>query len=203
MKIASTYSHLNGLEWLQARRRRLLAEVRSVISSVDAESCRTYASKARKTQGLLLYSPVALNEVMKQAFRAAGWVSQTTAYYLSSDVETLRRVVNLSADEQRVRLLEVGSPAYRSRNQTDFVKDAVAVEVQFGHYASIAYDLFVKHMGFFVAGAIEVGVEIVPTKEMLASMSSGPGSFEFAVHCIVRQGRSIPGVPVVLFGVEP
>ena len=32
-----------------------------------------------------------------------------------------------------------------SYNQTDFVKDRVAVEVQFGKYAFVAHDLFVKH----------------------------------------------------------
>jgi hypothetical protein len=36
-------------------------------------------------------------------------------------------------------------PIY-SYNQTDFVKNRVAVEVQMGKYSFIAYDLFVKHL---------------------------------------------------------
>ena len=39
-------------------------------------------------------------------------------------------------------------PIY-SYNQTDFVKERVAVEVQFGKYAFVAHDLFVKHMAFW------------------------------------------------------
>ena len=35
-----------------------------------------------------------------------------------------------------------------SYNQTDFVKERVAVEVQFGKYAFVAHDLFVKHLSF-------------------------------------------------------
>ena len=33
----------------------------------------------------------------------------------------------------------------------------VAVEIQFGKYSFIAYDLFVKHMAFYVGDAIDVG----------------------------------------------
>ena len=44
-----------------------------------------------------------------------------------------------------------------SYNQTDFVKDRVAVEVQFGKYAFVAHDLFVKHLCF-----------MYPTSSMLA-----------------------------------
>ena len=36
-------------------------------------------------------------------------------------------------------------PIY-SYNQTDFVKEKIAVEVQFGKYAFVAYDMFVKHI---------------------------------------------------------
>lgn len=203
MKVADTYSHLNGLEWMEARRPALLDEILSVIGTVDAETCRIHESKAKKTFGAMHFSPAALNEALKSAFRAAKWESQVTTYFLSRDVEQLRKGVNLPAAEQK-QLLELGeSPVYRSSNQTDFVKDKVAVEVQFGHYTSISHDLFVKHMAFFVAGEIEVGVEIVATKAMLADMSSGPGYYEFAIHSIVRQGRSIPGVPLVILGIEP
>lgn len=40
-----------------------------------------------------------------------------------------------------------------SYNQTDFVKDRIAIEVQFGKYSFVAYDLFVKHMAFCVGAA--------------------------------------------------
>lgn len=43
-----------------------------------------------------------------------------------------------------------------SYNQTDFVKDRVAVEVQFGKYAFVAHDLFVKHLSFYASDVIDV-----------------------------------------------
>lgn len=50
-------------------------------------------------------------------------------------------------------------PIY-SYNQTDFVKDKIAVEVQFGKYSFVAYDLFVKHMLFYSGGVINLGIEV-------------------------------------------
>ena len=83
------------------------------------------------------------------------------------------------------------------------MKRRVAVEVQFGKYSFIAYDLFVKHLAFYVGNAIDVGVEILPMKAMQEHMSSGPGYYESALYDVARQGRGVPAVPLVLVGVEP
>jgi len=92
---------------------------------------------------------------------------------------------------------------YQVTNSTDFVKNRVAVEVQFGKYSFIAYDLFVKHLAFYVGDTIDVGIEILPMKTMQADMSSGPGYYEGALYDLARQGRGVPAVPLVLVGIEP
>jgi hypothetical protein len=91
----------------------------------------------------------------------------------------------------------------RSYNQTDFVKNRVAVEIQFGKYSFVAYDLFVKHLAFYVRDAIDLGVEILPMKSMQEEMSSGPGYYEGALYDVARQGRGVPAVPLILIGVMP
>ena len=82
-------------------------------------------------------------------------------------------------------------------------RPAVAVEVQFGKYAFVAFDLFVKHMAFFVGDVIDIGVEILPMKELQAKMSSGPGYYEGELYNLVRQGRGVPAVPLIIVGVAP
>ena len=79
----------------------------------------------------------------------------------------------------------------------------MAVEIQFGKYSFIAYDLFVRHMAFYVGDAIDVGVEILPMKSMQEQMSSGPGYYQGALYDVVRQGRGVPAVPLVLLGIAP
>jgi hypothetical protein len=120
---------------------------------------------------------------------------------VTDDVALIRRTVTLPAEAQKQEILAAGKRAILSYNQTDFVKDRIAVEVQFGKYAFVAYDLFVKHMAFYVADAIDVGVEILPMKEMQSHMSSGPGYYEGELYNVIRQGRGVPAVPLVLIGV--
>lgn len=88
-------------------------------------------------------------------------------------------------------------------NQTDFIKDRVAVEVQFGKYSFVAHDLFVKHMSFYINGNIDVGIEIVPMKSMERDMSSGVPYYERDLFNLMRQGRGIPAVPIILVGIAP
>lgn len=48
----------------------------------------------------------------------------------------------LPADEQKKEIVNSGNTSIFSYNQTDFVKERVAIEVQFGKYSFVAYDLF-------------------------------------------------------------
>ena len=78
--------------------------------------------------------------------------------------------MTMAADLQKVEIEKAGFKPIFSYNQTDFVKDRIAVEIQFGKYAFVVYDLFVKHMAFFVGDVIDVGVEILPMKELQQHM---------------------------------
>lgn len=121
----------------------------------------------------------------------------------------------LPPDEQKQLIEEAGETATRSFNQTDFVKDRVAVEVQFGKYFAVAYDMFVKHLAFYVGDLIDVGVEIVPVKALSESavdkdtgkrarqMSTGVPWYEKELYNLIREGRGVPAVPLILIGVAP
>jgi hypothetical protein len=58
-------------------------------------------------------------------------------------------------------------------------------------------------MAFFVGDIIDVGVEILPMKTLQARMSSGVGYYEGELYNVIRQGRGVPAVPLVLIGVIP
>lgn len=58
-------------------------------------------------------------------------------------------------------------------------------------------------MAFYVGNEIDVGVEILPMKSMTAEMSSGIGYYENELYNVIRQGRGVPAVPLVVFGIAP
>ena len=203
MRIVNHYSHLNGLEFLQVHKLRLWNQITAVIQELDAASCRTKVSKEIRTKDKVLYSPIAMNSALSAAFNAHGWGEQRTSYWVTSDSKLIRKTMHLPAPQQKAEIENAGLRPIFSYNQTDFVKDRVAVEVQFGKYSFVAYDLFVKHMAFFIGDVIDVGIEILPMKELQEEMSSGVGYYEGELYNLIREGRGVPAVPLVLVGIAP
>lgn len=197
------YSHLNGFEWIQYHQKKMWEEMEGIITAIDAELYRTKISKEKTMKGKKLFSPIDLNKKIKDDFEALDWYESRTSYWVTDDYKLIGRTMHLKPDQQKKLIEEEGKSAIYSYNQTDFVKNRVAVEVQFGKYSFIAYDLFVKHLAFYVGDTIDVGIEILPMKSMQAEMSSGPGYYEGALYDLARQGRGVPAVPLVLVGIEP
>lgn len=203
MKIAKKYSHLNGEEYLIVHHNNLYSEIKKIIKSINAESFKTKISKEKKMTGTKLYSPVDLNKKFDKEFQARGWSESRYSYYITLDRTLMEKSILLPPNEQKKFLLSKGekNPIF-SYNQTDFVKNKLAVEVQFGKYSFVAYDLFVKHMLFYSGGVINLGIEILPTKKMQSQMSSGVAYFEGEVYNVMRQGRNSPPVPLLILGIE-
>lgn len=203
MRIQTTYSHLNGLEWLLVHEPRVWKEIVAITRIVDATKHKTKISQEKGMRGKSLFAPIEINKRFAEEFQHRGWKESRTNYWVTDDYSLIRKTLHLPPDDQKQQIEAAGKRAIFSYNQTDFVKSRVAVEVQFGKYSFIAYDLFVKHLAFYVGDAIDVGIEILPMKTMQEEMSSGPGYYEGALYDLARQGRGVPAVPLVLVGIEP
>ena len=203
LRIVEHYSHLNGLEYLLVHKPGLWNEIREVVEGVDASVCRTKTSMETRSRGKLFYAPQDLNRAMRSGFALYEWGERRVRYWVTSDAKLIRKTLFMEPARQKQEIEAAGKSAYNSYNQTDFVKDRVAVEVQFGKYAFVAYDMFVKHLAFFVGDLIDVGVEILPMKELQQEMSSGVGYYEGELYNLIREGRGVPAVPLVLVGVAP
>jgi hypothetical protein len=142
-----------------------------------------------------------VRKAFKAQFEPLGWSDAAldrrfNRYADVSEGDDARELGTKGAERKRAG--QAPAPSY---NQTDFVKERVAVEVQFGKYAFVAYDLFVKHMAFFVGDKIDVGVEVLPMKSLQVEMSSGVPYYEGGLYDLIREGRGVPAVPLVLVGV--
>jgi len=204
MNIALKYSHLNGEEYLIVHHYKLYKEIKEIIKKIDAIQYKTKISEEKTKTGKKLYSPKALNKVFDFEFSKMKWKESRYNYYITLNRDLMEQSILMSAKDQKAFLIKHGEnePIF-SYNQTDFVKNKIAVEVQFGKYSFVAYDLFVKHMLFYSGGVINLGVEILPTKKMQSQMSSGIAYFEGEVYNIMRQGRNSPPVPLLVLGIEP
>ena len=173
MKKVYEYSHLGGSEILKVRFPELDREIDQVISDVKAK--RTKKSKEKTMKGKMLFSPKDMNSCFKEEFSKRGFSELKDKY-------------NITIPNNEIEI--VG--AYK---QIDFVKDKVLVEVQFGKYAFMFYDM-AKFQYFFNENKAEVGVEIVPCHHLHKEMSTGVSYGEQLVYDIERLKRHFPAVPV-------
>ena len=202
MKIVEIYSHLNGLEYLLVHKPELWEEIKTVIAEIDAEKCKTKISKEKTMKGKILYSPIEMNSEFKELLRFSNWKESRVGYWVTRNEKLIRKTLSMRPVEQKKEIIEGGETPIYSYNQTDFVKDRVAIEVQFGKYSFVAYDLFVKHLAFYIGDEIDVGIEILPMKSLQSQMSSGVAYYEGEFYNVVRQGRGVPAVPLVIVGIS-
>lgn len=184
--IAGMYSFNGGRETIDSHFSNELAEVVQVINQVDSESCKTKVSKEKTMRGNLLYSPPRLNKAFKSEFIKLGWNSHKiicdypTQYYVSGYTPS-------------------ATPKNAFR-EMDFVKNAVGIEVQFGKYAFMVYNVCSKMTIFHNQSIIEVGIEIVPIKDFANQMSTGVSYFEQFVWDLEHRGVSDIDIPVLILG---
>ena len=84
----------------------------------------------------------------------------------------------------------------------DFVKDRLGVEVQFGKYSFMVYNVCAKMTIFRNLGIIDCGIEIVPVKALALEMSSGVSYFEQFVWDLENRGEADIDVPVLIIGID-
>jgi len=204
MKITQKYSHLNGEEYLIVHHNKLYEEIIRLIESIDANEFLTKARKEKTMTGKMLFSPIELNKAFNQKFNSLEWNESRYSYYITTERELLPELLSLPYEKQKDFLISKGiNEPISSYKQTDFVKEQIAVEIQFGKYAFVAFDLFVKHLLFYSGGVINLGIEVLPTKKMQSQMSSGVAYYEGEVYNVLRHGRNNPPVPLLILGIEP
>jgi len=191
MRIAGIYSFNNGKEAITQQHRPELDEVLQIIEAVDAEQGRTKISQEKTMRDRVLYSPPALNKAFKEEFTGRGWMNHkviaeySQEYYVQGYTPKTRS----------------GRESYPFRDM-DFVKNKLGIEVQFGKYSFMVYNVCAKMTIFAKLGVIDCGIEIVPVKGLADEMSTGVSYFEQFVWDLEHRGVSDIDIPVLIIGID-
>lgn len=187
MIIAGVYSFNCGKDIIASEYPVELEEVKQVIAAVDSTQCKTKTSQEKTMPGRMLYSPRALNKAFTREFGLRGWEK----YKVQCDYSTEYYVPDFAPNGS-------SKGAFR---EMDFVKNRVGVEVQFGKYAFMVYNVCAKMTIFHKLGVIDVGIEIVPIKLFAEEMSTGVSYFEQFVWDLEHRGVADIDIPVLVLGV--
>ena len=187
MIIAAEYSFKDG-DFIKEKYSHLLQEIEDVLGAVDATLCKTKISEESKKEGELFYYPPALNKAIAQNFESKGWAK-------GEKVKCVYSTDYYRPGYPHPKL----NPASR---EIDFLKERLGIEVQFGKYAFMVYNVCAKMTIFHNFGLIDAGIEIVPVKSMVAEMSSGVSYFEQFVWDLENRGVSDIDIPVLIYGID-
>lgn len=189
MIIGGIYSFNQGQKVIEANYSNELSEVIKVIESVDSIPHKTKISAEKTMPGKLLFKPSSLNTSFTKEFVSRGWD------------EKIRVQCNYPTDFYTPEY----SPPTKTQNayrEMDFVKNRLGVEVQFGKYAFMVYNVCAKMTIFHNEGFIDTGIEIVPLKELALNMSTGVSYFEQFVWDLEHRGVSNIDISVMIIGIS-
>lgn len=187
MKVAGIYSFNDGERVVRENYEQELAQVCQIISDVDAHKHRNKKSKEIKFPGKMLYSPRGLNNAFKRGFKELAW----EPYRVQCEYPTEFYVPGYDPPH-------LNHGAFR---EMDFVKNRVGIEIQFGKYAFMVYNVAAKMTIFHNLDVIDVGIEIVPMKDLQVNMSSGVSYFEQFVWDLEHRGPADIDIPVLILGI--
>lgn len=194
MQVIKTHSHKQAEPLLNKHDPTIIPEIYQAIENISALDClakiSTEKSKINRWGGLV-FSPVALNHYFRKILLEPNdwliWNKNRNQYQ--------EPIIKFS-DDSTVR----GADRFRSM---DGLKNKVGLEVQFGKYAFIGYDIFSKMIIFNKLGLIDFGIEIVPVQEMIYCMSTGVSAFEHIMIDFRYRGEADIDIPVLVLGIGP
>lgn len=182
MKIINTYSFKGGEKFLKSKHPKELAEIFEGINNLDATTCLTKESAEKTMKGALLFSPRDMNHHLKTALHKKNWT--------------------VIAKDKKKEYAEPRHAFGKGRfREMDGIKNKVGLEIQFGKYAFMGYDIFSKMIIFKNLGYIECGIEIVPAAELVKQMSTGVSSFDQLLVDFNHRGESNIDIPVFVIGI--
>lgn len=182
MEIIAEYSFNQGKEYIEKTHKAELEELKTIISKIDATQCKTKKSREKTMKGKMLYSPKAINRLFKEALKENDW--------------TLRKRIYLKTTVPEIEETHKG---YR---EIDAVKNKLGVEVQFGKYAFMVYNVSAKMTIFSKHEIIDSGIEIVPMATLQKEMSTGVSTFQQIKTDLEQRGVSNIDIPVLVLGID-
>ena len=181
MEIIAKFSFNKGREFIEKHHKTEFQDLKRIVASVEASRFKTKVSEEKTMRGKMLYNPKEMNKEFKRLLKENEW-------------ETRRITV-------KTFVSEIGQEHIGFR-EMDAVRNKLGVEIQFGKYAFMVYNVAAKMTIFNKQGIIDSGIEIVPMLSLANEMSSGVSYFEQIKTDLEYRGVSNIDIPVLVLGLD-
>ena len=186
MIIAAEYPFNDG-DSIKETYPHLLQEIEEIIAAVDASLYKTKESKEATKKGKMLYHPSSINGAFAQGFESKGWEKKRVK------CEYPTKYYRPGYSPKKLR---------KAHREIDFRKERLGIEIQFGKYSFMVYNVCAKMTIFRNLGYIDAGIEIVAVKSLTSEMSTGVSYFEQFVWDLEKRGVADIDIPVLILGID-
>lgn len=178
MKVTDIFSYNGGLEAVQSEYTKEFNELVEVIRSNKAEQVYVKESSEDRLEDMLLASPGVMNHniLIEGLHDKKSWKIDHASGRNRGDLEKIGKETRSINNEECA--IDIKPTERWGKRSVDAMKSGVAIEAQFGKYAFMVYDVLGKFGHFNRAGRINLGIELLPSNEMVQQMSSGVGYYE-------------------------
>lgn len=197
MKVGGKYSHCDGEAFISANHGAELIEIYNAISSINAVDMLCKISH-ETSKPPLIFSPEAINRHLKLGLSQSGWTTPCTTGK-KGFTEPRLYWNGASMDFHNAIGEKSGNNEFR---EMDGIKNKVGLEIQFGKYAFMGYDIFSKMPIFSKRGLIDCGIEVVAMPSLIPNMSTGVSSFSQIEMDLRARGVADIDIPVLIIGIE-
>lgn len=194
MKIVAKYDFNGGKAAVQNQYAAELTQIEAVIHAIDSRLYKTKKSTEKTMIGKMLFAPFELNKAFKREF-AKPENGEWSNHKVSCDY---------TYGEYLQGYIKPKPSHVQPFRDMDFLKPntKLGIEVQFGKYAFMVYNVCAKMTIFSKMGVIDTGIEIVPVKNFADEMSTGVSYFEQFAWDLQYRGTSNIDVPVLILGID-
>jgi len=177
MRITDAYLHNGSSGEIIEEYGDVISELFNVIEQVDAEDIFVKDSNESRYSDIFLASPVTMNHmILIEGLHKKGWAVDHGSARGKEYVEKIGLEPKSVSDP--ICAVDIAPNERWGKRSVDGYRDGVAVEIQFGKYAFMMYDVLAKFGHFTKQQRMDLGVELVPSNKLYSNMSSGPGYFE-------------------------
>lgn len=156
-----------------------MSNLELAVRQMDFATCFDKDSEEKAKKGQKVLSPVIMNEQIENTLLLRGYDKLTSENYYPASTADSKRLRDIPHDQRKAFLASEAIPYQEGWIEGDFFRNGLLLEVQFGKYPFVDWDID-KSIQFFRRNRIMGGCVLVPMPSTQSLMSTGPANWQTA-----------------------
>lgn len=172
------------------------------VATMDFWKCFDKDSSEKTKRGKKVLSPIIMNQHIESELKPLGYDKLASDNYYPETFADAKRLRDIPHKDRKDFLCREAIPHTSGFIEGDFFRSGLLLEVQFGKYPFVDWDID-KSIEFFKRRMIKGGCVLVPMRSTQSLMSTGPANWQTAMGMFAEKRLDETlDFPFALIGLE-